>query len=458
MLKNIGKSTRNLLKKIKADPDKYLLAILVFLLPFERIPSVDIKGLTIRPSLVVAGIIIIRALYLLIKRKRELIISLPVKFILFFLAWTILIIPIAINLPRAVSVVIYTAFTIFTALSIVVLFKKEYLSLIFKSLIFSCLIVTLFGFYQYFGNIFGLSANLTGISERYSWEIFGFPRIQSTALEPLYFASYLLLPLSILISSKYFFGKKDKFIDRHKKLILFTLYLIATTIFMTLSRGGISALVVVFIISILFALIAKKFTFKNLLSILAVLAVSLISALLIINFLNKDSINKITGGKRGVVAYGEQVKNFGGEGDERTVSRNKAIALIKEGKFMRIIFGIGPGQFGPYTQDNTKGFYGWTIVNNETLELLLETGAIGFMLFVIFILSLLIPTAKIIKAEKDIQSLIWLIGLSVFVNAIIWQYQTFSTLYVMHIWVGVGLLLAIVNNKYYAKKLAKANN
>ncbi|MFA6954231.1 MAG: O-antigen ligase family protein, partial [Patescibacteria group bacterium] len=109
--------------------------------------------------------------------------------------------------------------------------------------------------------------------------------------------------------------------------------------------------------------------------------------------------------------------------------------------------GIGPGQFGPYASINP--FYepkeGWKIVNNLTLELLAETGILGFLAIVTTFIIIFWRSLKALKAGPSNWLRALLIGSTAALLGILVQYQTFSILYIMHVWVAIGFLLSIQN-------------
>lgn len=78
------------------------------------------------------------------------------------------------------------------------------------------------------------------------------------------------------------------------------------------------------------------------------------------------------------------------------------------------------------------------IVNNETLELLSETGVIGLAAFLLFLIVLFRENTDHHADDAEpirtacIAALLGMLA----------QYQTFSTLYIMHVWFTIGLLLA----------------
>lgn len=427
--------------KVVKNLDRYLLVALAFLLPFERIPSIDFYGVTLRLSFFAAGLIILWAMYLIvIKRTKTFRLNLTTGALAAFLIWVAITGFSAINLTRGTQVIAFTIFTATTAMAIAVVYRKEYLEDIIKGLLVSATIVAIFGAYQYLGNLFGLPNWATGMRERYSWQVFGFPRIQSTALEPLYYCSYLLLPVSILLS-RLLNGSKDR------KVNVALLLLFSTSIFLTVSRGGIVALLGLVIFLVGTTAILRSTSLRRAFLVVATVASAFVLSLLVITYLAKPPVNtQVTGGKKGSAAYTKQLQNTGleGGGDERAKVRAQALDLLKDDKG-RVVFGIGAGQFGPYTQNNTiDPSGGWLVVNNLTIEILVELGIIGFVLFALFATSLVIRAAKFMSVNKlNSPGLVALAILGyLFAEAI--QYQTFSTLYIMHIWFAIGLLMAIV--------------
>jgi len=153
---------------IKEDLNRSLLVLMIFVLPFERIPSAEVMGASIRPSVIVGLVIVARALYLLAIKKLKINFSFQEKLLVAFLVWILLLIPESINLSRGVSVFLFNSFTIITALSIALIFDKKYIKPIIYSLLSSAFIVCLFAVFQYFGNLLGLPNNITGLRDMYA--------------------------------------------------------------------------------------------------------------------------------------------------------------------------------------------------------------------------------------------------------------------------------------------------
>jgi hypothetical protein len=441
----LTKTFKKIKNYISDDIDRFLILCLIFSLPFDRIPSVDILGLTIRLSVVIGALLIIRTLYLILNRKISPSLNGYEKVLALFIVWVVLLLPESINFKKALVNIFSNIFVILMAYSVALLFKKKYIKPIIYSLLISACIAVLFGIYQYIGDVFGLSTRLTGLRDRYTREVFGFPRIQAFSLEPLYFASYLLLPFSVVLATC--LNLKQKIIS--SKLATIMLFLFSFGIFMTVSRGGIYGLVACFVFILVMSLILKLTNFKRIALLVAMVLFAFGSSLLVINYLNKPP-SEFTNGKKGASAYVSQIKNTGlDEGDERAKSRAKAITILKQDR-AAIIIGIGPGQYGPYVQNNQSFNGSWTIVNNLTLELWVETGIIGLSLFVLFMAILSYKGSKLALENKDVASVIIAVSIcGYFVSQAI-QYQAYSTLYIVHFWTAIGLLMGLL--RQYDKK------
>ncbi|GAH66490.1 unnamed protein product, partial [marine sediment metagenome] len=176
--------------------------LMTFFLPFERIGSIDVAGITIRPSQVIAIITIFAFLIGGIFRKK---LNFAPNPIFWPLAGFVLVNALAIfnapNIERSGMVLAFIIFTCFVAILLPNLIKdKVQLKKVLNALMLTYLLVTIFGIYQFLGDIVGLPPELTGLRDLYTKEVLGFPRVQSTALEPLYFANFLLLPFCLILS------------------------------------------------------------------------------------------------------------------------------------------------------------------------------------------------------------------------------------------------------------------
>lgn len=428
--------------------------ILAFLLPLERIGSFDFSDITIRPSQIFALITLVAwVINFLVKREKfsaKNPIIIPVAC---FLGVSILSIINAQNINRALFVFGFNAFVILMSLMLPNLISNEK---ILRRTIFVILLtataVSFFGIYQFLGDIAGLSPELTGLRQHYTSEVFGFPRIQSTFLEPLYFANYLFIPLGLTLVFLLLSLDQRKKVEEQKKfpnpLILITLVsLFAINFVLTLSRGAyIGFAVFLFLILIIFW--RQLFSFKRIIVIILVIAAAFF---IVVGFLN------FTGKVKSIQKFINQATNFSAQKSvavrERYGTYDDAIEMIKARPFL----GFGPGSFGPYVaaSDHIAPRGGWLIVNNILLEIWAEEGLFGLISFIFIFIILGIRTIKAwriaLKTDKLYLKGI-LLGLAIALAAMLAQYQTFSILYIFHFWFLIGLLVSCQNLILHEKR------
>jgi len=444
MIKNI----KEFINKSKTDIDQLLLGLLILSLPFERIPSFDVLGITIRLSLVVGAAVIARAIYLLLSKRTKLKFTFPIKILATLGVWMILIIPVSINYQRALQVVLFNLFVFAIALSVSVLYKKEYLKNLISLLFFVTIFICVLAFYQFFGDIIGIPYEYTGLAERYTSGLFGFPRVQGASLEPLYFGSFMLIPTMIALA----LSLTQKNLITSRKVIYLLLFIFSTAIFITIARGAIYGFAVAIVVTSLIFLIKRLASWKLVSLGLLTVILAFVASLIIVNYGSRIPVDlSKTFGKRGAAAFTQQLtRTTLNDTDERAIARQQALDLLSDNK-SSIVLGLGPGQFGPYIQNNNKVDGGWAIVNNLTLELLVELGIVGLALVVVFFLSIVVQAFRQVSTKKaELLSSVVLAGLIGYLASQAIQYQGFSTLYVVHIWVVAGLIMGI--NSFAIKK------
>lgn len=417
-----------------------ILALLVFSLPFERIPSVDILSgqVTIRINQLVAVMLIVVAIPAALKQHKQLL-KVPKVFLISFLFILFLGSLMAFDLSAAARVFVATTLTCVTSLAISFVAEVRNLDKYEKALVWGTWIAVAFGMFQYFGDTFGLSQSVTGLAPNYVKEVFGFPRIQSTALEPLFFASFLLIPFSVL-SVRQLIASRTRAI---------TLFAVTTTIVLTVSRGAIAAGVLVAVALVLSACFYKARSWRKILIYFWLIVAAAVFAYFL-TFASsltapKTNDDKFSAEKK-TKQLVTQTVNFDSQ-DDRVRNRKLAWQAFKE----QPILGIGPGNFDWYAKEAYPGYQQAprVIVNNEPLELLAEIGLVGFLTLLAFFTTLLYSAFKYIlprfmSGELGNDGGVWAAGLIAYLGATAVQYQTFSTLYIMHIWVSIGLLMAIV--------------
>ncbi|MCL5795742.1 MAG: O-antigen ligase family protein [Patescibacteria group bacterium] len=407
-------------------------SLLVFFLPFERIPSIDIGLFTLKINQVLAfGVLIAWFLAIIIQRKK--IRPNPLIWPIFgFLLVSFVSILFAGNLQRAIEVFGFELFMILVStVTINLITTKFNLEKIISIIFWSGLVVCLFAIYQFFGDLVGLPQALTGLKEGYTSAVFGFPRVQAFSNEPLYLANFLFIPLGIAVA---FYFLKTGLIKR-SNLFWFIAFMVLIFI-LTISRGaylGLAAMVIFYLI-----LLPKRIL--SLRNIVTIASVILIAAIGVYIFLSKANPQ----------AYDEFIKHVtvtdiqeGESVQGRLQSYAQAIKFWEESP----VIGVGIGNYGPKVKDYPPAdqVEGWDIVNNEYLEILAERGTLGIIFFSLIILVVFIRSIKAYLATKDIYLKATILGLNSAFVAILVQYNFFSTLYIMHFWVLIGLIIAAQN-------------
>lgn len=404
---------------------------IIFLLPFERIGSVTFSGTTIRPSQVVALVLLVAWIVRSAWRGKLNWQPMPLIWpLMIFVGVSALGLTHAENMSRGIMVFSFTVFTLLVGMLIPQFIQTEaHARRALYVLMVTTFLVTAFGIFQFLGDFAGLPTSITGLRDLYTKAVLGFPRVQSTALEPLYFANFLLLPLSLLTAQ--FFGK----VRNNGLLGLPLLFLAGIAFVLTVARGGYLAfaasLVVIFALSWRHVLHPGR--------MLAFVGTGAVVGLLALQLLG--------GGTDGLSTqkFTEHITNLftGASYEERVATFETAQRAFAE----EPLVGVGPGQFGPYASTNpyVEPKDGWKIVNNLPLELLAETGAVGFSAIAVTFLIIFVRSMRALAAAPTPLMRALLVGGTAAVVGILVQYQTFSILYIMHVWVAIGLLIAFQN-------------
>lgn len=411
--------------------------LLVFFLPFERIGSYDLAGITIRISQVVALLAIMAWFFRGLNLKSFKLRPQPIFWpVLIFLTTNALAITNSPNPERSLKVWFFTFFTISIAVLLPNIIRhQDQIPRLIKIMCVSLFLVTSFGIFQFIGDIINLPTSITGLRQQYTKEILGFPRVQSTALEPLYFANYLLIPLCLLISL--LLSKTNKI----KPLYLIILIgLGGINLVLTVARGGYIAFAgCLFLLIIIY--FKKLFNLRNIIYALLAVLIIYFGANYFLDF-------NIEGAREKFFSHTTNLFT-GASYSERVNTIDKAYIAFSEHPFI----GIGPGSFGPYVSYHPliEPADGYLIVNNEYIELLAETGLCGLLLFIIILLIIIIRSIKAIMLCQDKFIKALLVGLLIALIGILVQYNTFSILYIMHFWVCIGLLIACQNIVFLKK-------
>jgi O-antigen ligase len=415
-----------------------LLPILIVTLPFERIPSYTV-GVTVRPSMVVGVMLIIGTLA---RYRRNFFRPLgSFKLMAAFLFVYLLTALTAMHLSRALMVVGFTLYVILLAWAVAKTVRQENLSQLRRWLTLPTLVVCALAIYQFVGDLFGLPTWLTGLRPEYNHAAFGFPRVQAASLEPLYLANFLLLPLALELSYA--------LAGRGRKKLLVLPY---TVIFLTVSRGGAAAASIITLIVAVLGLVRRsvrtvaEITITFLLGLaIAYAAISVLAPYVGHYHPAKNPDQTVAVDRSGKAAgnFRQQAVNYDDSSSDRAKTRSIAFQLFLK----HPLLGVGPGNFGFYAHTADPGLSERQTVNNLPLELLAESGLVATLILLIFFVRLAWQTIQRLRGGvQDWQAKAWQLGLLLFLAGTAIQYQTFSTLYITHIWVAIGLLYGLVAN------------
>lgn len=416
---------------VKVGNNKFTgLMLLVFFLPFERIPTLEISGFTLKINHILGLVLLIIWITEKIS-KRQPFRSNPIAIPLLILISTIF-----FSTYQAIwqqKSVIYDLLTIFTILLSVVTFdlvqtKKNWQTLE-RVLLSSAWIVLLFSIYQFIGDMAGLSHLATGLIEGYSKVTFGFPRVHAFSKEPLYLGNYLLIPISLLLG-QLLFGDK---LGLKNKLLLFCL---SGILVLTISRGAILGFIIMLVILWMFSIRNSKSISRWIRYCLG-LAVAFLIVLGIISAISPVAREKFVSHLK--------IQDFGRS--ESTQGRLNEYNNAVNAWGSKPMLGVGMGNYGAFKSGYNPAKPSSDIVNNEYLELLAENGIIGFSAFLLIVALVLTRSFLAIKKSQAVQELVniraGLIGLTCGFIGILVQYNFFSTLAIIHIWVLIGLILAL---------------
>ena len=154
----------------------------------------------------------------------------------------------AYDKPVARFATILLAFVAFRSWLLGAFIRLNEMRLLEKAILAMATVVVVFGYYQYVGDVLGLSQHWTLLRPNYtSTSTYIFPRIQSFPLEPLYLAHYLLLPIGILLVR--FLRDKGK-LGRFDQVLIINF---VAMLVLTLSRGAIIGMLLSLGILMMFA-------------------------------------------------------------------------------------------------------------------------------------------------------------------------------------------------------------
>ena len=448
--------------RIFKDPFIGVLCV-AFFLPFERVGGMDVGGMSLRVHQVFALLTLVSWLFTKMVHGKLKFKANPLFWPLYlYMLMNLLSLTRAYNLRRGFLVLGFTVFVWIVSMMVAELINsRDKIVRVVRTLLMSATLVSVFGIFQFVGDEIGLSPKLTMI--RMGWynkEVIGLTRVHSTALEPLYFANYLIVVFPLLISLILNYSQARSVEALHppasnalrrtgatsqvgtlkkcspqvfsRPVLIGMAMVMGLAFILTVSRGGYLALLMSVVV-IAFISFKKIFTPRLLiLAIIALVGVTSVSTVLGVTS-SKLSLDYI---QHRATTFIDTMSDW-----ERLETYEAAINAFYVSPYL----GFGPGNFGPYMVDMKVGTpdNGWGIVNNEPLEMLAEVGIIGFLFFMLamIIWALRNLAAQLRTRDSLMRSL--LIGSLASFAGIALQYMTFSTLYIMHVWFMVGFGVAL---------------
>jgi O-antigen ligase len=264
-------------------------------------------------------------------------------------------------LATGIIVVIFTTF-----LSILTLNLRKLWKTFIKILTITAFFSSLFALFQILADKIGVSPALTLLPENYRSDLFGVARPTAFFQEPQFFANLLLLPILHSLNAA-INGKNPK---RNWTVAIF----LTSILFLTLSRGAILALSA----GVLFLLIINFQKIKRFLWLLPVILIAGISTL---TLLSPKIANQLSLGLLGNSGY------VAASTDERMAMNEMAIKTITKSP-PNFLFGTGIGGTGRSYQA-AFGCPESCINFNQYLDIFVETGLLGFSLFLLLLFQLL---------------------------------------------------------------------
>jgi O-antigen ligase len=404
-------------KLFESKLNQILILLLLISLPFERLLTVEIAGDTFKFSYLFGLLLVVYFLLSLLSKRLKFQLRREELWLLLFVALNFLSLIWSIDRIRTLFVSGAILLVVLIFMSFRRLVSKIDLKFVEKLIILIGVAASIFGLWQFIAGSIPVLEKFAFLRPQYQSGIFGFPRVQSTFLEPLYLANFLILPLFLAIK---------KVISSRRGLDFIYLILISTAFFLTLSRGAEYAVIIALIIlALIIALTDRKWLRDYAFSILSIVfGIALGTAMVYMS------------------AGGQGIKNYFGHAtdtnlvtSEGTTDRSST-SEVAEGTFLNNPLGIGSGAFGalPVYKGQISA-QGYQTVNNEYLEILAEDGVIGFIFFGLFILGFLVYLVSEIK--KGRKEAVYLLAA---ILAMLIQYLAFSTLYISYFWVFLAVI------------------
>jgi len=333
----------------------------------------------------------------------------------------------------------------------------QHRQLAYRLLLASTSVSIAWALWQIYGDAFGVDGSFTLLPAAYQSAVFGVARPTGFSLEPQFFGSFLLIPFFWLIW-RYLTGAHKYSLLSHLGIIT-----IGTVILLTLSRGAIyAALVGLALLVLLHHSSLKRWLYVtgSLIGAVVIGGCVIVSAATVnqrdsmsgyaslSSAVNHLSLGRITlpNSTPNVAQSESKSKESSGYVTDSTDSRlgmsAQALSLWSANP-QQLLFGIGSGSFGATLHAQDSRYSKGSIVNNYYLELLVETGLVGFGLFLTFVGTLLY---RLFRTHL-------VLPLVIFVSLLVQACFFSGNANIIHLWVIVGISLGLL--LLPAKKVAR---
>lgn len=413
------------------------IIFITFLLPFERIGSIyNAIPINIRLSQIFIILTLIAYTVAILRKKEKFYIKKDFSYIIvfFFLLINAISLTYSIYLNRSLEVFIFDTFALISFIFISNITKEKVIFYkIIETLLAISFILGLYGLFQFITGSLSLPLSVSGLRLEYSktsafWYI---PRVQGTALEPLYWGNFLLIPISLSLSFLLDKLNSNHKLDKYTIFYLITLFILLVNIFLTFSRGAWYSTFLLIIIIFVFNM--KKLINKKTLTYLFSFIFIGITIITLIIVITKTPLS--------IGLFVNRATSLRDQ-NGRQVNTPMALEFFKQ----HPITGIGVGGFGEkfqkiiYPNQVISKSNSWAVVSNQYLEILTESGILGLILFLFLLSYISYNVYQSLKKVNDNKDKVILIALIGGFAGIFLQYISFSTLYITYIWVLLGIL------------------
>jgi O-antigen ligase len=324
----------------------------------------------------------------------------------------------------------------------VLLYENRGLWKVVKSTVYGVTaIIVVFGFFQFIFDVLGASPRITDLRPCCtSNSTYIFPRVHSVALEPLYFANFLLLPLWLMVHD-FIFNKAA----RRNKVLLILLAATSSLFILSLARSALLGLLVsalVFMVGLGGSSLKKAapHVLRGAGLILIIALGFIILSGVASKHIHKTAINGSTSGVKGNLGiFGSHAVSVADESAQTRYSTwPKAIDYFKENP----IKGIGAynSRVRLNLEQYRKGAPDVNLqpFNNDFLGLLVDLGLIGVLAFGPLVAGVLVSLIKSFKRRWATPSAAYALASL----AMLIQTNFFQSILLARLWVVTGIALA----------------